>query len=241
MSNRKPQLRLWDAIVDYWRYWGLQRRIGYRFKDIKTLNTALTHPSLDRVNNQRLEFLGDAVLELVVSEFLFKEYPQVNEGTLTQLKIMSVNNVHLKSVAIHLQLEEYLLVGHGLNPNVNKHDKIHADAVEAVIGAIYIDGGLRPARRFVNKYVLQTLPTLEETQMHPKTALQNWARKQGFAYPEYEVVVEPHTQGAIEWTVKCSLKQLAIYRSAKARSRKEAERLAAEQILFDLGVYSNGM
>lgn len=234
------KLNLYDSILGLFRHWGLQTRIGYRFKDLTQLDEALTHASVDRVNNERLEFLGDSVLELVVSEYLYRQYPDIDEGTLTQLKIMSVNNVHLQSVALNLGLDEQLFIGKGLYKVENRGVKMYADAVEALIGAIYIDGGLRPASKFIDKYVIQTLPTLEETQMHPKTALQNWVSKQGMEYPEYDVVQDPKRSGSTNWHVKCSIKRLAITRTASARSRKAAEAAAARQILDSLGIMANG-
>ena len=234
------RLNLYDAIRGIFRHWGLQSRIGYRFKDIRRLDQALTHASLNRANNERLEFLGDAVLELVVSEHLFRQYEDVDEGTLTQLKIMSVNNVHLKSVALNLGMEDHLNVGKGLANVENRGEKMYADAVEAVIGAIYIDGGLRPARKFIDKYVIQTLPTLAETKMHPKTALQNWVKKQGFDYPEYDVVQDPQKSGSSHWLAKCSIKRLAITRTGTDTTRKGAETAAAMEILNALGVLTDG-
>ncbi len=234
------KLNLYDSILGLFRHWSLQTRIGYRFKDLTQLDEALTHASVDRVNNERLEFLGDAVLELVVSEYLYRQYSDIDEGTLTQLKIMSVNNVHLQSVALNLGLDEQLFIGKGLYNAENRGVKMYADAVEALIGAIYIDGGLRPASKFIDKYVIQTLPTLEETQMHPKTALQNWVSKQGMEYPEYDVVQDPQRSGSANWQVKCTIKRLAITRTASARSRKAAETAAARQILDSLGIMANG-
>ena len=234
------KLKLYDAIFGIFRHWRLQTRIGYRFKDLTRLDEALTHASVDRINNERLEFLGDSVLELIVSEYLFRQYPDIDEGTLTQLKIMSVNNVHLQSVALNLGLDEQLFIGKGLYNVENRGVKMYADVVEALIGAIYIDGGLRPARKFIDKFVIQTLPTLEETQMHPKTALQNWVSKQGMEYPEYDVVQDPHRSGGSNWQVKCTIKRLAITRTASARSRKAAETEAARQILDSLGIMANG-
>ena len=233
-------LRLVDAVFDLFRHWRLQIRIGYRFIDLRRLDEALTHASVDRINNERLEFLGDAVLELIVSEYLYRQYPVVDEGTLTQLKIMSVNNVHLQSVAFNLGLDEQLILGKGLAMADDRGAKMYADAVEALIGAIYIDGGLRPTRKFIDRYVLQTLPTLEETQMHPKTALQNWVAKQGMEYPTYDVIQDPQTSGGKDFLVKCTIRRLAITRTGSARSRKVAETNAAAQILDALGVMANG-
>lgn len=231
MSRR---LSLWDALVDHWRYFTFQNRIGYRFKKVKLLDQSLSHPSYSPLNNQRLEFLGDAVLELLVAEHLYRELPDINEGTLTSLKIMSVNNMHLKGVALKLQIHKYLQVGSGLKLQPERHDKLQADAVEALIGAIFIDGGLKPARRFVNRFVLQSLPRYEESDLHPKTALQNWLSKQGHDYPEYEVLSSPENGGDNVWSVKCSVKHMALTRTAKGNSRKEAETKAATLILNNL-------
>ena len=231
--------QLGGYVRDYLRYLPLQKRIRYYFKRVALLDQALTHPSFGSTNNQRLEFLGDAVLELIVADYLHSRYPEVNEGTLTKLKIMSVNNNHLRSVAMNLKVAGSLKLGSGTKPKT-PHEKMHADAVEAIIGAIYVDSGMRNARRFVNRFVLATLPSLEETQMHPKTALANWASKQGFPYPIYETIKEPKAPNHMDWTIKCSLQQLAITRMVTDRSRKEAEKQAAEEILFALGVYNEG-
>ncbi|MYD43964.1 MAG: ribonuclease III [Gammaproteobacteria bacterium] len=222
------------------RHWRLQQRIGYRFKDITLLDVALTHASMEVANNERLEFLGDAVLDLVVSEILFKKYAEVDEGTLTQMKIMSVNNAHLLSVALNLGITDVLEMGKGLYQSESRGTKMFADAVEALIGAIYLDGGLRPAHKFIDKYVMQTLPTLQETKVHPKTALQNWLKKQGFEYPEYSVTQDATQSGDSLWYVKCTIKNLAITRTGRAETRKAAETEAAIEILGALGVMSNG-
>ena len=230
-----------NALQHYLRtqrhYWPLQRRLGYFFKRISYLDRALTHPSHGPFNNQRLEYLGDSVLELIVSENLYQSYPDVNEGTLTKLKVMSVNNNHLRSVALNLDISNFLRLGHGTVAK-SQSEKMHADAVESVIGAIYLDGGHRHAERFVKRFVLETLPTLEETQQHPKTALANWASKQGFPYPTYETIESPKAPVHLHWTIKCTLDKLAITRIVTRKSRKEAEKLAAEEILYALGVYS---
>ena len=229
---------LLHAITDYWHYWGFQRRIRYQFKNLKVLKRAFTHPSVHPENNQRLEFLGDSVLGLVVADVLYTQHPELNEGALTQLKIMSVKNENLRAVAHELRLDEYLLVGQGLTLSSEKTEKMHADTAEALIGAIYVDGGFKAAKRFVDRFVIKRFGSLTEgdVEQNPKTKLSNWAVQQGWDYPTYRVTdsVDPPNEPA--WTVKCSLKEIAVNRSATATTKKRAETLAAEKVLEALAI-----
>lgn len=231
-----------ESITDYWRYWGLQRHIKYRFTHRKLLKQAFTHPSLRAENNQRLEFLGDAVLGVVVSEVLFDQFPTLNEGALTQLKIRSVNNENLREVAVDLGLEDYLLVGPGLTNGTHRPEKMYADAVEALIGAIFKDGGFRPAKRFIERFVVRRLDSISSSALdqNPKTQLGNWTAKQGFGYPSYHVVTNTGSANAPNWKVKCSLEEPKVSATAFASSIKQAEALAAGKILKTLGVAADG-
>lgn len=143
----------------------LEERIGYRFEDSELLKQALTHSSyanerrINKVGNyERLEFLGDAVLELVSSEFLFRGHPQLSEGDLTKQRASMVCEPALAFCARDIGLEEYILLGKGEEcTGGRKRDSITSDVMEAVIGAIYLDGGMAPAKAYIDRFILSDL------------------------------------------------------------------------------------
>ncbi len=143
----------------------LEERIGYTFKNMDLLRQALTHSSyanerrINKVGNyERLEFLGDAVLELVSSEFLYREHSQLSEGNLTKLRASMVCEPALAFCARDIRLEEFILLGKGEeNTGGRKRDSIASDVMEAVIGAIYLDGGMTPAKAYIDRFILSDL------------------------------------------------------------------------------------
>lgn len=143
----------------------LEERIGYKFKNQAFLKQALTHSSfaneqkINRIGNyERVEFLGDAVLELVSSEFLFKEHPNVPEGELTKLRASMVCEPALAFCANDLELKKFILLGRGEESTGGRNrDSIISDVMEAVIGAIYLDGGMEPAKAFISRFILSDL------------------------------------------------------------------------------------
>ena len=143
----------------------LEKRIGYQFKDISLLKQAVTHSSftneqkINRAKNyERLEFLGDAVLELVSSEFLFHQNPELSEGELTKLRASMVCEPSLAFCARDLELGQFMRLGKGEeSTGGRKRDSITSDAMEAVTGAIFLDGGMEPAREFINRFILSDL------------------------------------------------------------------------------------
>lgn len=143
----------------------LQERIGYTFENTELLRQALTHSSyanerrINKIDNyERLEFLGDAVLELVSSEFLYREHSQLSEGNLTKLRASMVCEPALAFCARDIRLEEFILLGKGEeSTGGRKRDSITSDVMEAVIGAIYLDGGMAPARAYIDRFILSDL------------------------------------------------------------------------------------
>lgn len=143
----------------------LEERIGYRFQNIALLKQALTHSSFtneQRINKagdyERLEFLGDAVLELVSSDFLFREHPELTEGELTKLRASMVCEPSLAFCARDLELGKFMLLGKGEESTGGRErDSIISDGMEAVTGAIYVDGGMEPARAFIYRFILSDL------------------------------------------------------------------------------------
>lgn len=212
----------------------LEERIGYRFQNIALLKQAITHSSFtneQKINKmkdyERLEFLGDAVLELVSSEFLFCEYEGKREGELTKMRASMVCEPSLAFCARDLELGEFLLLGKGEeNTGGRKRDSITSDAMEAVIGAIYLDGGMEKAKEFIYRFILSDL---EEKQLFydSKTNLQELIQgklKKEFHYellaetgPEHdkvffvEVVMEGETIGKGQGRTKKTAEQEAAY------------------------------
>jgi ribonuclease-3 len=210
------------------------RRLGYRFRDPALLEAALTHRSASRTNYERLEFLGDSVLNFVVALLAFRAFPDAPEGDLSRYRAALVSAPTLASVAISLDLGEELRLGSGeLKSGGFRRDSILADALEALIGAIYIDGGLEAASETVSRLLggkLEELPSAEILK-DPKTRLQEELQSRGLALPRYaleEVGGEPHEQ----WFVaSCEAADLELRATGRGTSRRRAEQEAAQKVL----------
>lgn len=210
----------------------LCRVLGYRFHNPALLDEALSHRSASRCNNERLEFLGDAVLGLVIAEELYRAYPRASEGELSRLRASLVNEERLAGLARELALGDYLRMGVGeLKSGGFRRDSILADALEAVFGAVYLDGGLAPCRQLIQQLYqphLTRLPAARELK-DPKTRLQEHLQARQQALPEYrvlEVSGEPHER---RFTIECRID--AIHTIAVGSSRRKAEQEAARKAL----------
>ncbi len=212
----------------------IEEKLGYDFKDKKLLKQALTHPSSKKNKNsldyERLEFLGDSVLGLLVSEILYKNYPKEKEGQLAKRRAAIVCRDSLYKIAKKLSLGEHLILGVGENQIGGRNNKANLEnALEAITAAIYLDGGIESARQFVEKFFSAFIEAMSNPPKDPKSHLQEWAQARGFDLPKYEVVsiTGPSHEPAIE--IKLSLGEHTV--SHTSSSRKEAERLAAEKLL----------
>ncbi len=170
----------------------VEKTLGYRFSNPDLLDKALTHSSCTEGissgdNYERLEFLGDAVLELVTREYLMAEYPQEPEGHLTRRKIRIVMKQNLARHGLRLGLNDFVQVGSGFDASEGAIDTIAADALEAVIGAIYLDSGLKAAEEFLYREILQKY---SDTDPLPdaRSALQEYCQAKGLTLPEYRLV-----------------------------------------------------
>lgn len=175
----------------------LASKLSYSFTDIELLNVALTHSSFVKgenranVHNERMEFLGDAVLELCVSEYLYKNYPKMNEGMMTRTRSRAVYEPALFEVAQRLDLGEYLLLSHGEeNTGGREKPSILSDALEAVIGAIYLDGGMENARKFILSFVKVSIENAirSVSAKDYKTLLQEYVQRSHSGELEYTVI-----------------------------------------------------
>ncbi|MFN0137664.1 MAG: ribonuclease III [Phycisphaerae bacterium] len=217
-----------------------QKNLSYRFKNIKLLQAALTHSSSadDRKNsNERLEFFGDSVLGLVVCEELFERLPDAQEGELTKIKSAVVSRKICAEVAEELNLPQALLLGQGLDPHEQLPKSLAAGVLEAVIGAIYLDGGLAAAKKFILRTMGDHLDESceSEHQFNFKSQLQQHAQRTLNATPHYEMLDEkgPDHSKCFEIAVSIGYKQFC---SAWGPSKKEAEQKAARLALEELGV-----
>ncbi|MBQ6660117.1 MAG: ribonuclease III [Lachnospiraceae bacterium] len=217
----------------------LQETVGYHFRDESLLTLALTHSSYahescrDRRGvecNERLEFLGDAVLELITSEYLYENHGEMAEGRLSKLRASIVCEPSLAICARDIGLGECLRLGHGEELTGGRdRASILSDAFEAVIGAIYLDGGTEPAREFVNRFVLANL-SQEQLFEDAKTVLQEISQQMFRNEPVYELVLEEGPAHCRTFTMSCTVD--GRYREvASGHSKKSAEQACARKML----------
>jgi len=208
--------------------------LGHEFRCADLLRLALTHRSCGNPNNERLEFLGDGVLNMVVAELLFHARPNVPEGDLSRLRARIVRERTLAEVARSLELGDHVLLGPGeLKSGGFLRDSILADALEAVIGAVFLDGGFDAAHGLVERLMtarIQALPDAEALK-DPKTRLQELLQARAFRLPEYEVIDERGADHDRSFTVICTVEMLAEPIEATSSSRRKAEQAAAKRAL----------
>lgn len=220
----------------------LADHIGVRFKDISLLRMACTHRSYLNENrgsglehNERLEFLGDAVLELVITSFLFRKYPKKNEGELTAYRSAIVNTVSLSKVATHLGLNDYMLLSKGESKDTGRaRSIILANAVEAVIGAIYMDQGYDSAANFISEHILNVIDIDEivdkKLWLDAKSRFQEKAQEKNGTTPTYKTLKEVGPDHDKQFTLGVFLGD-AMVASGMGASKQEAEQRAAEKAL----------
>lgn len=225
----------------------LSCQIDYHFKNQELLKEAMTHRSVcqdknkTNISNERLEFLGDAVLGLVITDELFRRFPDHDEGQLTKAKSHLVSREVLWKQAEKLDLGQYLLVSNGEEKSGGRtRQSILADAFEAVIGAIFIDGGLEAVRYFIQRHLLKDMDSLLSSKYHHnfKSLLLETVQAKGELVPQYRVVFESGPDHHKEFTVEVSIDNKALGRGS-GPSKKKAEQRAARQALQKLGVISN--
>ena len=218
----------------------LQQTIGYEFRDMELLRIALTHSSYANEkhwdynkNNERLEFLGDAVLEVLSSDFIFKNNPTMTEGKMTKLRASLVCEMSLASAAREISLGEYLYLGKGeLVTGGAKRDSILSDAFEALIGAMYLDGGMEPAKKFVEQYVMSDI---EKKQLFydSKTVLREivQGRKEKNTKITYPVIEESGPDHDKHFVVRCEVNGTG-YGTGQGHTKKAAEQEAAYETIL---------
>jgi ribonuclease-3 len=219
----------------------LQRRIGHEFSDRGLLRTALTHASAvaaGHASYQRLEFLGDRVLALIVTEMLLQVFPEAEEGELAQRLAGLVRNEACADVAVNLDLGDAIRLGGGEQQSGGrKKAAILGDVCEAVIGALYLDGGIEPAKRFIEAHWRDRMVNWQGPLRDAKTTLQEWAQGKGSPTPTYAIIGRSGPDHAPRFEVEVTVQSIAPGRG-EGRSRREAEQTAAAAMLVREGVWS---
>jgi ribonuclease-3 len=209
------------------------------FRDPELLRQALRHRSAGKPNNERLEFLGDAILGLLVSDALYRKFPKASEGELTQARSHLVRESTLAEIAREQDLGSHLELGPGeMKSGGHRRDSILADAVEAVIAAVYLDTGFAAAQSLVEQWFGGRLQlSLEKSPgKDPKTKLQEWLQSKQHALPVYRLLQAGGSDHARNFDVECVLENLAIITAGSGTSVKSAEADAARKALTLLGL-----
>ena len=222
----------------------LEHKLNYYFNDRNLLKNALLHKSLGNErkeyknqNNERLELLGDAVLDLIVAEYLYKNYKNASEGTIAKLKAMVVSEPILAKISRQIGVGKFLMLSRGeIVSGGRNRESILADSFEAILGAVYIDSNLDEARVFALSHIKQYIDHIEENEdiLDFKSILQEYVQKEFRTVPIYELVAERGPDHMKEFEIQVIV---GNYREkAVARNKKKAEQLSAKALCIKLGV-----
>jgi ribonuclease-3 len=215
----------------------LESALNYQFHDKSILTEALTHRSASGSHNERLEFLGDSILNFTITESLYSEFPKATEGQLSRLRASLVKEQTLAEIARELNLGDYLLLGSGeLKSGGFRRDSIIADALEAIFGSILLDSDALQAGKIINRLFAARLKdlSLDQNLKDAKTELQELLQKYKKPLPEYSVISvsgEPHDQ---DFQVACNIESYAISTRGAGKSRRKAEQAAAKQAIAEV-------
>lgn len=213
---------------------GLQQRLKYRFSDLRLLQTALTHRSFSADHYERLEFLGDAVLDLSISDMLYARLQGMPEGDLSRIRANLVRQETLHQLALAMGLPECLRLGEGESKSGgSKRPSILADVVEAVIGAVYLDGGFAQAQALVQRLYqgIDISPKMQAAGKDAKTELQEWLQARKMKLPHYTVIAVLGAAHQQSFDVECRSDELGASQRGLGGSRRAAEQAAAAALL----------
>ena len=212
----------------------LYKTLQYRFDDAALLRQALTHRSAAGGNNERLEFLGDAILDFVISEALYHARPDASEGDLSRLRSALVKDVTLAGIATELELGMHIILGGGeRKTGGHRRQSILADAVEAIFGAIFLDRGYAEAKDVIERVYasrLRDLPDVEALR-DPKTRLQEWLQARQMSLPIYELVSSTGEDHRQKFEVSCAVTEVPTPTTGTSTTRRKAEQKAAAKML----------
>lgn len=219
-------------------YKELTQNIGYEFKDVSWLELALTHRSIGALNNERLEFLGDSILNFIIADELYKRFPNATEGQLTRMRSHFICEDMLTQIARACHLGKYIILGAGeMRSGGHQRASILADALEAVIGAIYLDNScnLHVAQGVVLQWYDGKFEAFNDKKLQnykdPKTVLQELLQSKKLNLPEYEIVRVEGERHDQTFYVQCKTSLLEAPVAGVGSSRRKAEQMAAEQVL----------
>ncbi len=216
----------------------LSKKLGYEYQDLALLQHALTHRSMGSINNERLEFLGDSLVNFMVADVLFHQFSNLPEGDMSRVRAHLVKGDTLAVIGREYDLSDYLVLGPGeLKSGGYRRDSIIADAVEAIIASVYEDGGLEACRALVMRLYEKRLHDLDPKKVgkDPKTRLQEFLQSRNEQLPEYSIISVNGAAHAQEFTVSCYVNKLNSKFEAVDSSRRKAEQKAAEIALEALG------
>lgn len=211
-------------------YIALEKKLGYQFKDPAILTQALSHRSVGSTNNERLEYLGDSIIGYVVAEILYLQFPERSEGDLTKMRAALVRQKTLSILARDLNFQDYLIMGSGeFKSGGYTRDSVLSDTFEAVVGALYLDGGIQVVKNILEKLYEDRLKTINVAELiDSKTALQEMLQKQELSLPVYQVIAQSGKAHRLAFTVSCKVPGIETAFIAISSSRKKAEQSAAE-------------
>ena len=210
----------------------LQNQLNYTFKDIRYLRLALTHPSTKQPDNQRLEFLGDAILAFCVSDMLYRKYPKYREGALTARRAALVCERTLATIALSLSLGEYIILGNGEDMTGGRQKPaILADAMEAVLAAVFIDGGIEEVKRVVLGLYANADNLIHADAIDDKSALQEFTQAHSLGLPKYSIIETHGPDHNRQFVAQVSIQDKPIA-TGEGLSKKSAEQAAAKTALM---------
>jgi ribonuclease-3 len=213
----------------------LENSLSYTFKDPQILQQALTHPSMKIgrkvADYERLEFLGDSIIGFVVSDIIYKNYSTEDEGKLAKRKAAIVSRDSLAAIARKLKINESMILSHGEEALGGRNNPANLEnVIEALAAALYLDGGIEVARKFIEVNFAETINKMITPPKDPKSALQEWAQSKGLNLPLYDMVEMSGPSHLPQITIKLTVGEHEPV-IAKAGSKKDAERIAAEKML----------
>lgn len=212
----------------------LQTRLGYTFQDAGLLQQALTHRSHSSVHNERLEFLGDSILNCVVASILYDRYLEIDEGDLSRLRANLVKQQSLFEIAQKLELSQFLRLGEGeLKSGGFRRPSILADTLEALLGAIYLDSGFNAARDVIRSFYIPILDSVDPQTLgkDAKTLLQEFLQSKKISLPQYNVIATHGAAHSQEFEIECLVPKLGIQVFGRGGSRRAGEQAAAKLAL----------
>jgi ribonuclease-3 len=215
----------------------LEQQLGHTFTNKNLLSLALTHRSYHKTNNERLEYLGDAILGFVIAEALYHKFPEQSEGDLTRLRASLVKGETLAKLAKEIELGEFIILGTGeMKSGGWRRQSILSNTLEALIGAIHIDAGISASSGFISRIYEEMLETLSPSDINkdPKTKLQEFLQARNEKLPVYKVIDEQGEAHKREFKVECFIDYLEDKIIAEGRSKRSAEQSAAEKVLLIL-------